>query len=70
MSEAVFVAFLAGLAVAAILSTLFSGPHQREAYWDGREDGELIASGREPKHENNYAKKNPKVCRRLPNGEE
>ena len=70
MSEAVLVAFLVGLAVAAILSTLFSGPHQREAYWEGREDGELIASGREPKHESNYAKKGTKVCRRLPKGEE
>ena len=70
MNEIVFVAFLVGLSLSALLSTVFSGPHQREAYWEGREDGELIASGKKPKYEDCYAKKNPKFRNRLPKGEE
>ena len=49
--------FIGGLAVAGLLSALFSTPHQREAYWEGREDGSLIASGKEPIHEDAYKRK-------------
>ena len=49
--------FIGGIGISAFLCTLFFFPHQREAYWEGREDGRLISEGKEPIHEENYKHK-------------